>query len=55
MSPARKENALRRTPVGRFGELEELVSAAIYLAADGASYVTGHTLTVDGGYTAAGL
>jgi NAD(P)-dependent dehydrogenase (short-subunit alcohol dehydrogenase family) len=55
MNPARKENALRRTPAGRFGELGELVAAAIYLASDGASYVTGHTLTVDGGYLAAGL
>ncbi|WP_342643310.1 SDR family NAD(P)-dependent oxidoreductase [Rhodoligotrophos ferricapiens] len=55
MSAERKENALRRTPMGRFGSIEELVSAAIFLASDGSSYVTGETIRVDGGYCAAGL
>lgn len=55
MAPDRKANALRRTPLGRFGELEELVNAALYLASRGASFVTGETLRVDGGYLAAGL
>ena len=55
MSPERKANALRRTPMGRFGELEELVGAAIYLASPYASYVTGEIIRVDGGYLAAGL
>ena len=55
MAPERKENALRRTPLGRFGELEELVNAALYLASPGASFVTGETLRIDGGYLAAGL
>jgi len=55
MAPERKANALRRTPLGRFGELEELVNAAVYLASPGASFVTGETLRVDGGYLAAGL
>jgi NAD(P)-dependent dehydrogenase (short-subunit alcohol dehydrogenase family) len=43
------------TPMGRFGEPAELVGAAIYLASPAASYVTGHTLAVDGGYLACGV
>jgi NAD(P)-dependent dehydrogenase (short-subunit alcohol dehydrogenase family) len=43
------------TPMLRFGEPEELVGAAIYLASPAASYVTGHTLAVDGGYLACGV
>lgn len=55
MDPARKAMAQRRTPMDRFGELPELVGAAIYLASPAASYVTGETLGVHGGYLAAGL
>jgi NAD(P)-dependent dehydrogenase (short-subunit alcohol dehydrogenase family) len=55
MSPSRKETAMRRTPMRRFGEVEELVGAAIYLASPAASYVTGETIAVDGGFLAAGL
>ena len=55
MSPTRKEIAMRRTPMKRFGEVEELVGAAIYLASSSASYVTGETIAVDGGFLAAGL
>ena len=44
---------LARTPLGRFGELSEVAAAAIFLASPGASYVTGHTLMVDGGWAAA--
>jgi NAD(P)-dependent dehydrogenase (short-subunit alcohol dehydrogenase family) len=55
MSPARKDTALRRTPMHRFGELDELVGAAIYLASPSASYVTGETIAVDGGFLSAGL
>jgi NAD(P)-dependent dehydrogenase (short-subunit alcohol dehydrogenase family) len=55
MAPERKEAALRRTPMHRFGELDELVGAAIYLASAAASYVTGETIAVDGGFLAAGL
>ena len=41
-----------RTPAGRWGEVEELVGACIFLASDAASFVNGHTLFVDGGITA---
>lgn len=41
-----------RTPVGRWGEVDELVGAAIFLASDAASFVNGHILYVDGGVTA---
>ncbi len=42
-----------RTPAGRKGRPEEIVGAAIFLAADCSSMVTGHTLAVDGGYLSA--
>jgi gluconate 5-dehydrogenase len=41
-----------RTPLGRWGDTEELVGAAVYLASDASSFVTGHVLYVDGGMTA---
>ncbi len=42
----------KRTPAGRWGLVEELVGAAIFLSSDAASFVNGHTLFVDGGITA---
>jgi len=51
----RGEEVLLRTPMRRFGKLEELVGAAIFLASDAASFVTGHLLVVDGGYLASGV
>lgn len=55
MSAERKADAIHRTPIGRFGELGELVGAAVYLASPASSYVTGTTLRVDGGFLAAGI
>jgi NAD(P)-dependent dehydrogenase (short-subunit alcohol dehydrogenase family) len=52
---ARGEEVLLRTPMKRFGELEELAGAAVFLASDAASFVTGSTLAVDGGYLASGV
>jgi NAD(P)-dependent dehydrogenase (short-subunit alcohol dehydrogenase family) len=55
MSGERKENLLRRTPMRRFGEVYEMVGAAIYLASPASAFATGSTITVDGGYLAAAL
>jgi NAD(P)-dependent dehydrogenase (short-subunit alcohol dehydrogenase family) len=46
---------LMRTPMKRFGKVEELVGAAIFLASDAASFVTGSVLIVDGGFLASGV
>jgi NAD(P)-dependent dehydrogenase (short-subunit alcohol dehydrogenase family) len=46
---------LLRTPMKRFGKLDELVGAAVFLASDAASFVTGHLLVVDGGFLASGV
>jgi NAD(P)-dependent dehydrogenase (short-subunit alcohol dehydrogenase family) len=46
---------LMRTPMKRFGKVEELAGAAVYLASDAASYTTGSVLIVDGGILASGV
>jgi NAD(P)-dependent dehydrogenase (short-subunit alcohol dehydrogenase family) len=51
----RGQEFLMRTPMRRFGRIEELVGAAVFLASDAASFVTGHVLAVDGGFLASGV
>jgi NAD(P)-dependent dehydrogenase (short-subunit alcohol dehydrogenase family) len=51
----RGQELLMRTPMGRFGKTEELVGAAIFLASEASSFVTGQTLVVDGGFLASGV
>lgn len=50
--PAKYQDFVARIPAGRWGELHEIVGAAVFLASDAASYVTGSALFVDGGWTA---
>ena len=51
----RGREVLMRTPMQRYGQLEELVGTAVFLASEGASFVTGQTIAVDGGYLASGV
>jgi NAD(P)-dependent dehydrogenase (short-subunit alcohol dehydrogenase family) len=46
---------LMRTPMKRFGKPEELIGAAVLLASDAASYITGQSIAVDGGFLASGV
>ena len=46
------ENLAQHSPMGRMGQAEELVGPAIFLASNASSYITGHNLVVDGGWTA---
>jgi len=48
---AARQAFLARQPMARFGRPEEIASAAVYLASDEAGFVTGQTLTIDGGWT----
>jgi NAD(P)-dependent dehydrogenase (short-subunit alcohol dehydrogenase family) len=52
---ARGQEFLLRTPMRRFGNLEELTGAAVFLASEAASFITGHLLVVDGGLLASGV
>jgi NAD(P)-dependent dehydrogenase (short-subunit alcohol dehydrogenase family) len=45
-------DTLRRIKLGRLGQVEDLMGAAVYLASDAASLVTGTCIVIDGGYTA---
>lgn len=54
-STPRGQELLMRTPMGRFGKTDELIGAAVYLASDASSFVTGQTLVVDGGFLASGV
>ncbi|HEY2847221.1 MAG TPA: glucose 1-dehydrogenase [Pyrinomonadaceae bacterium] len=51
----RGQEFLTRTPMGRFGDVEELAGAAVFLASEAASYITGEVLVVDGGFLASGV
>ncbi len=51
----RGEEILQRTPMRRYGKVEELVGAAIFFSSEAASFVTGTNLVVDGGFLAAGV
>lgn len=50
--PERREFITSRTPLGRWGQPEELAGAVIYLASAASGYVTGHVLNIDGGWLA---
>jgi NAD(P)-dependent dehydrogenase (short-subunit alcohol dehydrogenase family) len=51
----RGQEFLMRTPMKRFGKIDELVGAAVFLSSDAASFVTGHMLAVDGGFLSSGV
>jgi NAD(P)-dependent dehydrogenase (short-subunit alcohol dehydrogenase family) len=53
--PERSAALAARTPMGRTGRVEELVGAAIFLASQAASFITGETIAVDGGFLARGI
>lgn len=55
MAPARKAEAIRRSAMGRMGEVSELVGAAVFLASPAARFVNGAVLRVDGGYLSSGI
>ena len=54
-STERGRELLLRTPMRRFGNAEELIGAAVLLASDAASFITGQCITVDGGFLASGV
>lgn len=53
--PERLAGILARTPMGRLGDVRELVGVAIFLASEASSFVTGETIAVDGGFLAKGV
>jgi NAD(P)-dependent dehydrogenase (short-subunit alcohol dehydrogenase family) len=52
---ARGAELLMRTPMGRFGRTEEVAGAAVLLASEAASFITGQVIAVDGGFLASGV
>lgn len=55
LSPAERATWTRHLPLGRYGTASEVAAAAVFLAGDDSSYVTGHVLAVDGGFLAGGV
>jgi gluconate 5-dehydrogenase len=48
-----KKDVLSKIPLGRYGKVEDVLGAAVFLASDAANYITGHTLYIDGGWLVA--
>jgi NAD(P)-dependent dehydrogenase (short-subunit alcohol dehydrogenase family) len=55
LASGRGVELLTRTPMKRFGKVEELVGAAVFLASDASSFITGQVIAVDGGFLASGV
>jgi gluconate 5-dehydrogenase/2-deoxy-D-gluconate 3-dehydrogenase len=53
--PVASKRVVDKTPVGRWGEVDELVGATIFLASEASSFVTGTTINVDGGFSILGI
>nr|WP_210407267.1 SDR family oxidoreductase [Hydrocoleum sp. CS-953] len=51
LSKIGRSEAKAAQPIGRFGKPEEIANAVVWLCSDAASFITGHSLTIDGGYT----
>ena len=52
LDPGGEERIVARHPIGRLGTPEEVAQTVVWLCSDAASFVTGHAMTVDGGYVA---
>jgi NAD(P)-dependent dehydrogenase (short-subunit alcohol dehydrogenase family) len=55
LESARGKELIMRTPMGRFGTVDEMVGAAVYLASDEASFTTGQIFAIDGGFLSSGV